>query len=42
MAGQKIAIYLQNMMGDLKFIIVYPRFWYKQTYEPFCIYNENK
>ena len=42
MAGQEIAIYLQNMMGCLEFLMAHPGFLHNQTYEPSCIYNENE
>ena len=42
MAGQKIAIHLQNMMGCLKFLMAHPSFRNNQTYKPSYICNKNK
>ena len=37
-----ILIYLQNVIGCLKFLIDHPGFWHNQNYEPSYIFNENK
>ena len=42
MAKQEIAIYLPNVIWCLEFLIRHPDFWYNQTFEPSCIYNENE
>ena len=42
MTGQEIAIYLQNVIGYLEFLMAYADFWHNQTYEPSCIYNKNE
>ena len=42
MARQKFAIYSQNVVGYLKFLMRYPDFWHNQTFEPSCVYNENE
>ena len=42
MAGQEIAIHLQNIMDYLEFLMAYPSFWHNQIYELFCIYNKNE
>ena len=42
MARQKIAIYLQNMVGCIEFLRRYPDFWHNQTFELFCVYNKNE
>ena len=42
MAGQKITIHLQNVIGYLKFLMAYPNCRHNQTYEASCIYNKNK
>ncbi len=42
MARQEIAIYSQNMVGYLEFLMGYPGFRHNQTYKPSHIYNENE
>ena len=42
MTEQKIAIYLQNVMEYLKFLIKYPGFLHNQRYELSHIYNKNE
>ena len=42
MAGRKISIHFQNVIGCLKFRIGHPGFWHNQTYKPSCVYNENE
>ena len=39
---QKIALYLQDIMGYLGFLMKYLGFQYNQTFEMFCIYNKNE
>ena len=41
MARQEIAIYSRNVMRCLKFLMRHPGFWHNQTFEPFCVYNDN-
>ncbi len=41
MARQKIALYSQNVVDCLEFLIGHPRFWHNQIYKPSRIYNEN-
>ena len=41
-ARQKAAIYSQNVVGCLKFLMRHPGFWHNQTFEPSCVYNENE
>ena len=41
-AKQKIAIYLQNTIRCLEFLIKHPSLWHNQIYKPLYIYNENK
>lgn len=33
---------MHNGIGWLKFFIVLLGFWHNQTYERFCVYNENE
>ena len=42
MAGQKIAIHLQNMINYFKFLLKYPGFWHNQIYKLSYLYNKNK
>ena len=42
MAKREIAIYLQNFVGCLKFLMRHPSFWHNQTFEPFYVYNKNE
>ena len=42
MAGREISIHLQNVIGCLKFLIGHSGVWHNQTYEPPCVYNENR
>ena len=42
MAEHKISIHLRNMIRCLEFLMVYSGFPHNQTYEPFCVFNENE
>ena len=42
MAGREISIHSQNVIRCLKFLMGHLGFWHNQTYEPFCVYNENE
>ena len=41
-AGQEIAIPLQNVLSYIKFLMTHPGFQHNQTYEPYRIYNQNE
>ena len=41
-ARQKIAIYSQNVIKCLEFLMRHLRFWYNQTFELSSLYNENE
>ena len=40
--GQEISIQLQNVLNCIKFLVEYPSFQHKQTYELYFVYNQNK
>lgn len=42
MGKQDIAIYSQNVIWYLKFLIRRPGFWHNQSYKLSCMYNKNK
>ena len=42
MARQEISIHSQNVIECLKFLIDHLGFQHNQTYEHFCVFNENK
>ena len=42
MARREIAIYLQNVVGCLEFLIKHLSFWHNQIFEPLYIDNENE
>ena len=42
MARQEIAIYLQNVVRCLEFLMRHRRFWHNQIFEPSRVYNENE
>ena len=40
-AGQEIAIQLQNVLSCIEFLMEHPRLQHNQTYEPCRVYNQN-
>ena len=42
MARQEVAIYLQNVVQYLEFLMRHLNFWYNQTFEPSRVYNKNE